>query len=186
MKKAVVEAVGGWGQLVQDLWEKATSQVAAQCTTILQVCASGLIRVSTQEETTVAKRMTCCHVWSRAVSDAGVLCFGVPLRSVPYWLRSSVRHLLTRTLTALHRHMDLTAVRYRTRVHFIGAGFDDELRALFPNEAAIGPGLPNRPPVDGRILLECVFFGSRVHFIGSWSKRRCLFCPTPLNRSARP
>lgn len=38
VKEAVVEAVGGWGGLVQDLWEKATSQVAAQCTTILQVC----------------------------------------------------------------------------------------------------------------------------------------------------
>lgn len=37
VKEAVIEAVGGWGGLVRDLWGKATSQVAAQCTTILQV-----------------------------------------------------------------------------------------------------------------------------------------------------
>ncbi|CAN0116944.1 unnamed protein product [Scytosiphon promiscuus] len=34
--EAVLEAAGNWGGLVQALWEKATSQVAAQCTTILQ------------------------------------------------------------------------------------------------------------------------------------------------------
>lgn len=32
-----MEAVGAWGGLVDSLWEKATSQVAAQCNTILQV-----------------------------------------------------------------------------------------------------------------------------------------------------
>lgn len=36
---AVAEGVGTWGGLVQDLWEKATSQVTQQCTAMLQVCS---------------------------------------------------------------------------------------------------------------------------------------------------
>ncbi|CAM9502390.1 unnamed protein product [Ectocarpus sp. 8 AP-2014] len=36
VKEVVMEAVGAWGGLVDSLWEKATSQVAAQCNTILQ------------------------------------------------------------------------------------------------------------------------------------------------------
>ncbi|CAM9593693.1 unnamed protein product [Ectocarpus fasciculatus] len=36
VREVVMEAVGAWGGLVDSLWEKATSQVAAQCNTILQ------------------------------------------------------------------------------------------------------------------------------------------------------
>lgn len=35
--QAVAEGVGAWGGLVQNLWKKATTQVAEQCTAMLQV-----------------------------------------------------------------------------------------------------------------------------------------------------
>lgn len=35
--EAVAEGVGLWGGLVQTLWEKATFQVAEQCSAMLQV-----------------------------------------------------------------------------------------------------------------------------------------------------
>lgn len=37
MGEAIREAVGAWEPLVDRLWEKATSQVAEQCTAMLQV-----------------------------------------------------------------------------------------------------------------------------------------------------
>lgn len=43
--EAVAEAVGAWGVLVENLWEKATSQVAEKCMAMLQVGQTILQRV---------------------------------------------------------------------------------------------------------------------------------------------
>ena len=107
VKEAVIEAVGGWGGLVQDLWEKATSQVAAQCTTILQVCACvgpfvGITyerRTDVRREEGCSSRLTACCVgcWVRffllplcylCVMLLGKACaLGSPAEASVRWLR---------------------------------------------------------------------------------------------------